>query len=290
MVDPGTQQSLREALLNLAKETGRATVSLAETQELARRYSTGTDLRRSQRQVEMAALEAGLVPARYRKNIGTVGCEGQILLLKAAAAVVGLGGLGGWVVEGLARMGVGHLVLIDGDAFAEDNLNRQLGCTEATLAQPKVGVLAERVAAVNGAVTVVSRATFLGPENAAELLGGVNVVVDALDTLPARFALHDAAGRLGLPVVHGAIAGYTGQIMTIFPGDPGLSALYGDPARAPERGVEVDTGNPAATPMMIASWQTQEVVKLITGRGQPLRRRMLIVDMEYGETTELDLS
>lgn len=238
--------------------------------------------------VERAALTARLGPERYRRNLGTVGFEGQRQLLEATVAIVGAGGLGGWIIEGLARMGVGRLIVVDGDRFEENNLNRQLGCTEAALGRPKAQVLAERVAQVNSAVEVSAHHAWLTLENAPTLLAGAQVVVDALDSLPARYLLQEAAARLGVPMVHGAIAGFTGQVMTIWPGEEGLRALYG-PQPPSERGVEVSLGNPAATPMMIAAWEIQEAVKLITGAGRPLRRRLLLLDAENGEATELTL-
>ncbi len=235
----------------------------------------------SRRQVEIAALRAQLLPQRYARNLGTVGYEGQIGLLEATVGVVGVGGLGGWVVEGLARMGVGHLVLIDGDVFQENNLNRQAFCVEGNIGQSKVDAARQRVLAVNSAVDVDAFQVRAGESEMAELLSGCKVIVDALDALPIRLVLQEVAKRLGVPLVHGAIAGFVGQVMTIFPGDPGLAALYGHKA-PPEHGIEARWGNPAATPMMVAAWQIQEVVKLLTGRGEPLRRRMLFLDAEVG--------
>jgi molybdopterin/thiamine biosynthesis adenylyltransferase len=121
-----------------------------------------------------------------------------------------------------------------------------------------------------------------------ELLHGASVLVDALDALPTRLALQRAARRLGVPMVHGAIAGYVGQVMTIFPEDAGLYGLYGD-EHVPERGIEAQWGNPAATPMMVAAWQVQEVVKLLTGRGEPLRHRLLFMDSEVGAVDTLQV-
>ncbi len=243
----------------------------------------------SPREVELAALRLEIAPERYRRNLGTVGWAGQIALLQARVAVVGAGGLGGWVIESLARMGVGHLEILDGDVFEENNLNRQLGCTEATLGRPKAQVLAERVHAVNSAVTAVAHTVWMSEANAEALLEGADVAVDALDTLPARFVLQRAAQALGIPLVHGAIAGYTGQVMTILPGDPGLETLYG-PGPHPERGVEVDLGNPSATPMMVASWQAQQVVKLLTGAERGLLRgRLMLLDAQAGDVTVIAL-
>ncbi|OGO04221.1 MAG: hypothetical protein A2Y73_02670 [Chloroflexi bacterium RBG_13_56_8] len=241
------------------------------------------------REVELAALHARVIPVRYHRNLGTVGWEGQERLLNACVAIVGAGGLGGWIIEGLARMGVGHLIVVDGDAFEENNLNRQLGCTESTLGRPKAECLAERIAMVNSAVRVTAHVAVLDAENASQLLKGAQVIVDALDTLPARMILQKAAAEMGIPMVHGAIGGYTGQVMTILPGDPGLNALYGN-AMSSERGVEAKLGNPSATPMMISAWQIQEVVKLVVGQGELLRGKVLVMDAEYGDVSEIRLS
>jgi molybdopterin/thiamine biosynthesis adenylyltransferase len=275
-------KELAEALAALAAPPGEPPIvlTLPQSQALADQLAV------SRRLVERTALAQGIVPERYARNMGTVGIEGQMALLDATVAVVGCGGLGGWVAEALARMGVGRLILIDGDRFEGNNLNRQLGCTERTLGCLKAPCLAQRLAEVNGAVELQVHTAWLQADNAPELLRGSNVIVDALDTLPARLMLQDAAAALGVPLVHGAIAGFTGQVMTILPGDLGLRALYG-PGPVRERGIETTLGNPAATPMAIAAWQAQEVVKLLTHVGQPLRQRLLFLDTESGDAREL---
>lgn len=279
---PTTPQSLEqrlEAIRAAWNAEGPALLPLAATRALA------VELGVSPRAVELAALRQRVLPARYRRSLGTVGWEGQARLLEATAAVVGCGGLGGWAAEALARMGVGRLLLIDGDSFTEDNLNRQLGCTEATLGRPKATALAERLTLVNGAVEITAHVGWLTAENAPQLLAGAQIVVDALDSVPARRLLQAAAAELGIPMVHGAIAGYTGQVMTIFPGDLGLAALY--PASAPARGVETQLGNPCATPMLVAAWQAHEVIKYLTGESELLRGRILLIDALAGEMTEI---
>lgn len=234
------------------------------------------------REVELAALEAGVVPLRYVRNIGTIGLEGQARLLQATVAVVGLGGLGGFVTEALARVGVGQLILIDADIFEEHNLNRQLLSAEQRLGTDKVQAARQRVAEINGAVETVDHAEVLTHQNLPRLLQGADVVVDALDRLPARLLLQDGAQELGIPMVHGSIAGFLGQVMTIFPDDPGLHGLYGEESELPEQGLEAEMGTPAATPMAVAAWEAQEVVKILTDQGEPLRRRLLVMDMESG--------
>jgi molybdopterin/thiamine biosynthesis adenylyltransferase len=233
------------------------------------------------REVEIRALKARILPTRYERSQGTVGWEGQTKLLESMVAVVGCGGLGGWIVEGLARMGVGHLVVIDGDAFGESNLNRQALCTETNLGQLKTEAAQERVARVNSATEVTVHPVMADEASLREMLAGADVVVDALDTLPTRLVLQKVAQSLGIPVVHGAIGGYVGQVMTVFPGEEGLYAIYGR-GDVPERGVEAQLGNPAATPMMVAAWQIQEVIKILLGAGEPLRNRLLFMDAESG--------
>jgi molybdopterin/thiamine biosynthesis adenylyltransferase len=242
----------------------------------------------SLREVELTALEARVLPRRYLRSLGTVGWEGQIKLLRSTVAVVGLGGLGGNVVEGLARMGVGRLIIVDGDVFLDHNLNRQILCSEGDLGHLKAEVARAKVAQINAAVEVIAHPEEATRENLPQLLEGAEVVVDALDRLPSRLMLQEVAQKMDIPMVHGAIAGYVGQVMTIFPGDGGLRALYGG-GSLPQQGIEVQLGCPAATPMMVAAWQVQEVLKILLGRGQPLRHKMLFMDAESGTIEVLEI-
>lgn len=241
------------------------------------------------RAVEVAALAAGICPRRYLRNIGTLGLEGQARLLQARVGQAGLGGLGGTLAEILARAGVGELVLVDPDVFSQDNLNRQFLATEDDVGRSKTEAAVRRLGRVNSATTVTVHAVSGDGESFSRLFAGVDVVVDALDSLPSRFDLEDAARRLGVPMVHGAIAGLSGQVTTFFPGDPGLEALYGPRRTAAARGVEALVGNPSATPAMIAALEAQEVLKIVTGVGKPLRRKLLILDAlsPYAAVVEL---
>lgn len=243
----------------------------------------------SAREVEIAALQKGVTPWRYLRNIGTIGLDGQIKLLQSTVAVVGAGGLGGTIIELLARQGVGHIIIIDNDRFTEQNLNRQLLSTEKNLGKYKALVAAKRVAQINSAVTVTTFVEKLTEDNARSLLNGARVVADGLDNLPSRFAVESACRGLGIPLVHGTIAGFCGQITSIFPKDAGLYCIYGSSDRIPEQGIEVKIGNPSATPAITAGWQVQEIVKIITGIGKPIRNQLLILDTMEGTTDKIDL-
>ena len=273
----GIKRRLQELSVEEKNAAGQElrTISLSHVRELA------AESRLALRDVEIQALRARILPRRYMRNLGTVGWDGQIALLQSTVGIVGAGGLGGWIIEGLGRIGVGRIIVIDSDVFEENNLNRQAFCREADLGRPKADAARQRIAEVNGAVEVVAYRVRADEEQMVQLLQGSNVLVDALDSLPTRLALQRAARRLQVPMVHGAIAGYVGQVMTIWPEDAGLYGLYGGD-RVPEHGIEAQWGNPAATPMMVAAWQVQEVVKLLTGRGEPLRHRLLFMDSEVG--------
>ena len=160
-----------------AVRNGLRVVPFAACREAARRCGI------SAREAEAAALRAGLCPSRYERSVGTVGLEGQARLLESCAAVAGCGGLGGWIIEILARAGVGKLILADGDTFGENNLNRQLYAAEENLGEPKAEAAARRVRAVNSAVEVKALNFFLDEENCEAALEGADVVLDALDGL-----------------------------------------------------------------------------------------------------------
>ena len=238
--------------------------------------------------IEQSALEADIIPARYLRNIGTIGLKGQLALLKSTVAVIGCGGLGGLIVDLLARMGVGTLILVDDDVFEDSNLNRQILCTEADLGRPKIAVAYERVLAVNPAVDVRCFQQRLGVNNARTMLQGADVVVDALDNLTSRFELEQAARGLDIPFVHGAIAGCLGQAITIFPRDPGLREIYGEPGTV-QQGIEARTGTLPATAAMVASAQVQEVVKILAGVGRPLQGRLWHINTAAAEATGLEI-
>ncbi|MBW2615996.1 MAG: HesA/MoeB/ThiF family protein, partial [Deltaproteobacteria bacterium] len=211
------------------------------------------------------AMEMGIHPYRYLRNMETVSLEEQLKLSKSRVAVVGAGGLGGNVVLLLARLGIGQLVVVDQDAFDETNLNRQALSNVTSLGKSKSGEAVEVVRSVNPGVEVLPYQVKLNTSNAFEILAGAEVVVDALDNVPDRFVLEKVCKKLGIPLVHGALAGFEGQVMTIFPGDPGLKHLYGNGSAGSDRSKSPESvlGVPAPTPSLIATLQVMEVIKII---------------------------
>jgi molybdopterin/thiamine biosynthesis adenylyltransferase len=238
-------------------------------------------------ETEEAILAHGLLPARYQRNRTTIPQAGQRELFHSQVAVVGCGGLGGYVIEELARVGIGRIVAIDPDVFEEHNLNRQLLSTPACLGTAKVQAAARRVGEVNPAVTLLPLRKAFSRDNGGELLAGCQVAVDCLDAIASRLELADACSGAGVPLVHGAIAGWYGQLTTQFPGEATLQAVYSSRSGGP--GVETSLGNPSFTPAVVASLEVAEVCKLLLGQGTTLRGRQLIVDLKSMEFTVISL-
>lgn len=231
-------------------------------------------------------LEAVEDMGRYERSIGTVTEQELERLQGARVAVVGCGGLGGYVLELLGRMGVGRLTAIDGDVFEESNLNRQLLSETALLGFAKAEAARVRMVAVNPEVSVTALQKWLTADNAQALLDSHDVIVDALDSIEVRRLLQKTAEGLGIPLVHGAIGSWYGQVATILPGDRTLDRLYPEGV---QKGLEKELGNPSFTPALVASVQAAEVIKLLIGRGELLRNRVLRIDMLEQEYSLIDI-
>lgn len=258
-------------------------ISIALVAEIARKFG------KAGWEVERAAFDARVWPERYTRNMKTFSPQDQARLLGSCVTVVGLGGLGGTVTEILARDGIGTLRLIDGDRFEESNLNRQLYSTVPGLGNSKAAVAGRRIAEVNPSVSVTAHEVFLDSETAADLIRGSDVVVDCLDTLKYRFVLEAAARALEIPMVSAAIAGVAGHVMTILPGDEGLSLVYGDRETVDEKGVERSLGCLPHAITVLSALECAEVVKLLLGSAETLRNRLLIMDLTDYTFELLDL-
>lgn len=224
---------------------------------------------------------------RYSRNKNMMSDEEIQKLHDMRVCVLGCGGLGGYVIEMLARLGVGYLTVVDGDCFEVTNLNRQLLSTVEALGQSKAEAAKARVAAVNPEVTVTAITVFLDKNNAEDILKEHHVIVDALDQIDLRKMVAKVCTQLEIPLVHGAIAGWYGQVATILPGDRTLERIYGTDR---QRGAELQLGNPSFTPALVASLQVSEVLKLLLNRGELLTNAMLLIDLFYNDFEVIEFS
>lgn len=223
---------------------------------------------------------------RYDRNKAALTESECAELAGKRITVVGCGGLGGAVIEALARIGVGHIRTIDGDVFEESNLNRQLLCTESSLGRDKAVVAAERIATINSEVEAEPIVAYLKEENAASLLEGSDCIVDCLDNLEARFWMAHSCQHLGLPLVYGAIAGWFGQVCTVYPGDVSFVSIYGEPFGESQH---KKLGNLPFTAYSIAAFQSAEAVKVVLGKPSQIRNRLLMIDLLDGSVDDMEL-
>ena len=242
------------------------------------------------REVEILALKNNIIPERYYHNLGVLSLSEQIKLLQSKVAIIGAGGLGGIILELLTRMGIGELIIADKDIIGDSNLNRQLLSTELNLGTEKIKAAIKRVEEINSSVKITGYSVFINTNNVKNIIQGVEVVVDALDNIPSRFILQHACQSLKIPLVHGAVAGFNGQLTTIFPEDKGLELIYGPKEKLPERGSEVELGAPAVIPALIAAWEAQEVIKILLKRGKLFRNKLLYLNIEEGTIDILNLN
>jgi len=192
--------------------------------------------------------------------------------------IVGSGGLGGYVIEMLARFGIGHLRVIDGDVFEETNLNRQLLSREDNLGKVKAYEAKERIKAIHSGVQVTAIHEKLTEENARRLLEGSHVVMDCVDNVGARFVMAEACASLKIPMIHGAVGAWNGQVLTVMPGDPWIEKLYGSKDRQLP-----PIGAGSFIPATVASYQVSECVKFLTGQGTLLKDQLLLIDLLENE-------
>jgi molybdopterin/thiamine biosynthesis adenylyltransferase/rhodanese-related sulfurtransferase len=227
---------------------------------------------------------------RYSRHllIPEIGLEGQTKLLNAKVLLLGAGGLGSPTALYLAAAGVGTLGIVDDDEVDLSNLQRQVIHTTDRIGVSKVDSAEESVNAINPDVEVVKYKTRLDASNIMEIIPGYDVIVDGADNFPTRYLLNDATVRLGIPVVSASILGFDGQLSVFKPHDgPCYRCLYPVPPPAelaPSCGANGVLG---VLPGTMGLLQATEVVKLVTGAGEPLIGRLLLYEALGATFTEL---
>jgi molybdopterin/thiamine biosynthesis adenylyltransferase/rhodanese-related sulfurtransferase len=220
---------------------------------------------------------------RYQRHLllPEVGVEGQLKLLDAKVLLLGAGGLGSPAAMYLAAAGVGTIGIIDMDVVDESNLQRQILHNIDRLGERKVDSAKKTLTSLNPDVDVVTYDVRLGADNVLEILAGFDVVVDGADNFPSRYLLNDASVKLGIPVVHGSIFRFEGQV-TVF--DPRNGPTYRDllPVPPPAEFAPscAEAGVLGVLPGIIGSLQALEAIKLILGLGDVLRGRILAFDAQ----------
>ena len=218
---------------------------------------------------------------RYHRNalVPQVGVVGQQRIRAARVLLIGAGGLGAPAALYLAAAGVGAIGLIDDDDVDVSNLQRQVIHTSAAVGRPKVDSAAAAIRALNPDVEVIPHRTRLTAENALGLLDGWDVVIDGTDNFPTRYLVNDASVMLGLPLVHGAVLGFNGQV-GVFDAQRGPCYRCLHPTPPPAGSVLscAEAGVLGVLPGIIGTMQAAEALKLVIGGGQPLLGRLAMLD------------
>ena len=236
--------------------------------------------------VECAALEAEILPERYCRNQKSLSNADQLRLLRSQVAIIGLGGLGGTVTEILARIGIGHMTLVDGDSFDESNLNRQLLSSPANLGKSKAEIAKLRVMEINPAIKVHAVPEFFRAENGQAILHGAQLAIDCLDTITDRFILEADCKKASIPLISAAIGGSSGQATVIFPEDPGLKDIYGPSGSAPKKGIEAAAGTLPFAAVYMAAVECSEATSFLLGKPPELRNKLFLAETS-DHSTEL---
>lgn len=228
---------------------------------------------------------------RYARHIALreIGGPGQARLKRASVLVVGAGGLGAPVLMYLAAAGVGRLTVVDDDSVSLSNLQRQVIHAQDRLGMAKVASAATTLAGINPHVAVNPVQARLDGANAAGLVAGHDLAIDATDNLPTRHLLNAACVAAGVPLLSGAISHWEGQVTLYDParGGPCLACLF---PVIPAEGLAPDcasAGVMGALPGIIGAMMAAEAIKIVTGAGRSLRGRLLIQDVLWGESREI---
>ena len=230
-------------------------------------------------------LQAGLdAPrrARYSRHllIPEVGEEGQLKLLDSKVLLVGAGGLGSPASLYLAAAGVGRIGIVDADVVDESNLQRQIVHSTDSLGEPKVESAKRTIEALNPDVDVVAYKERLTSENIERILAdGWDVIVDGADNFPTRYLVNDASIWHKIPVVHGSIYRFEGQVTVFKPYEgPCYRCLFPTPPPPELAPSCAEGGVLGVLPGVIGSLQASEALKLALGIGEPLVGRLLLFD------------
>jgi len=227
---------------------------------------------------------------RYSRQIrfAPFGPEGQENLGASTAVIAGCGALGTVHASLLARAGVGTIRLIDRDYVEESNLQRQLLYTEADARQalPKAEAARQHLTEANAGIRIEAHVSDLNPENVDELLAGAGVILDGTDNFETRLLINDYSVREGVPWIYGAAVGSYGIAMPVLPGDSAcFRCVYPEPPAGAQPTCET-AGVLGPVTSVIGSLQAMEAMKILSGNGASVRRRIFTADLWHGPVRE----
>lgn len=218
----------------------------------------------------------------FEKNMDFFTLQQAAQIKQAKVAVIGAGALGQMVTHQLVRTGFEKLILIDKDVLEYSNFNRQMYAMNSTVNQSKVAVLKAQVLDINPKIDVKTHETFLDQSNGKHLVSDADIVVDCVDDIETKIYLEKLSTELKIPLVHGAVEGWYGQVTTILPGDSVLERLYVHRKKQEVAALMI-------TVSAVTALQVGEVIKIATGAGELLHHRVMFIDMMNGDFSYVNM-
>ncbi len=230
-------------------------------------------------------INADLNRNRYARSVGTIGEDGQQILSTKSVLVIGAGGLGGFVIEGLARMGVKTIGICDYDVFDVTNLNRQLFSSESKLGLSKVTTASERVKDIDSEIkTIIYNKPFPCDEITKDI-SNYDLIIDCLDSLKVRIILEDFCLENNKKIIHGAVGGYFG-VVGVVTKDNKIIEKYALNGNDESNSAEKLMGNPYSIVGVVASLQVHLALLVLLGRPY-LDKGMYYIDIQSFSIEEI---
>lgn len=220
---------------------------------------------------------------RFSRNIGSLTEDEQRELINKRVLIAGCGGLGGYIMEYLARIGISDFIVCDGDVFDETNLNRQLNSLTSTMGKLKAETAKARLLDINPNIRVVAVCGLITEENAYSLVRDRDLVIDALDNIEGRICLEHACEQANVTFIFGGVNKWFGSVCTVLPGHRTVERLYSGVPAPKSKSVMCMTV--AAT----AAYEVGEAVKVLLGGGD-LKGRMLMIDMGRNNINVMEIA
>lgn len=217
------------------------------------------------------------------------GPEGQRKLQAARVLIIGVGGLGSPAALYLAAAGVGTIALMDGDKVSLSNLQRQILHFTPDLDKPKTLSATEKLHSLNPDVNIVGINRFLEADNAPQVIADYDFIIDATDSIEAKYLINDTCVEAAKPFSHGALLRYEGYTFTYLPGHATLRDIFGPQPAADEILTCSRAGVLGAAAGIIGTIQAAEAIKHITGIGQLLTDRLLTLDALSMTFSQIDI-
>ena len=212
----------------------------------------------------------------FEKNMDFFTLHQAAQIKRVTVAVIGAGALGQMAAHQLVRTGFEKLILIDKDVLEYSNFNRQMYAVNSTVNQSKVAVLKAQVLDIDPKIDIKIHETFLDQSTGKHLVSDADIVVDCVDDIETKIYLEKLSAELNIPLVHGAVEGWYGQVTTVLPGDSVLERLYIHRKKQEVTALMI-------TVSAVTALQVGEVIKIVTGTGELLHQRVMFIDMMSGD-------